>query len=218
MFKSLNETLKKATHRTTVKQTGLNSPYIFEPCESYRLIWQFTILSSWYSANFIIIVSKSNILTSAQTKPFVLVSVFYQMVLPQTNIIPTALFSYSYPEETSRGKEILSDVICPAQMRLQCVINHRKIICSSEPPRSLISFVPIDLTAISETGGGVGSSVGSIQAIDQKLNDLVYTVTVETDREMQKKLHHSEVLAGLTWQRWAQLISVHIHTPRHPTP
>lgn len=103
-------------------------------------------------------------------------------------------------------------------MRLQCVINHRKIICSSEPPRSLISFVPIDLTAISETGGGVGSSVGSIQAIDQKLNDLVYTMTVETDREMQKKLHHSEVLAGLTWQRWAQLISVHIHTPRHPTP
>ena len=83
-----------------------------------------------------------------------------------------------------------SDVICPAQMRLQCVINHRKIICCSEPPRSLISFVLIDLTAISETGGGVGS-VCSIQAIDQKLNDLVYTVTVKTNQEMQKKLHHS---------------------------
>ena len=80
-------------------------------------------------------------------------------------------------------------------MRLQCVINHRKIICSSEPPRSLISFVPIDLTAISETGGGAGS-VGSIQAIDQELNDLVYTVTVETDQEMQKKSHHSKVSAG----------------------
>ena len=43
--------------------------------------------------NFIITVSESNILTSVQTKPFVLVSVFYQMVLPQINIITTALFS-----------------------------------------------------------------------------------------------------------------------------
>lgn len=107
------------------------------------------------------------------------------MVLPQINTIITALFSYSYPEETSRGMEIQSDVICPAQMRLQCVINHRKIICSSESPRSLISFVPIDLTAISETVGGVGR-VGSIQAIDQQQNDLVYTVTIESKHEMQE--------------------------------
>lgn len=41
--------------------------------------------------------------------------------------------------------------------------------------------------------------VGSIQAIDQKLNDLVYTVTVETDQEMQKKLHLSKVSVGLIW-------------------
>lgn len=61
-------------------------------CESSPLIWQ----DSWHSANSIIIfnlVSKSNILTSVQTKPFVLVSVFYQMVLPQINTITTALFS-----------------------------------------------------------------------------------------------------------------------------
>lgn len=72
-------------------------------------------------------------------------------------------------------------MICPAQMRLQCVINHGKIICSSEPPRSLISFVPIDLTAISGTGGGAGSRGGSIQAIDQELNDLVYMAMAETN-------------------------------------
>lgn len=121
------------------------------------------------------------------------------MVLPQTNTIISALFSYCYPEETSRGREIHFDGICPAQMRLQCVINHRKIICSSESPRSLISFVPIDLTAISETGGGV-ESVGSIRAIDQKLNDLVYIVTVETNRETQEKWHPSKISEGLTWQ------------------
>lgn len=80
-------------------------------------------------------------------------------------------------------------------MHLQCVINHRKIICSSESPRSLISFVSIDLTAISGTVGGVGR-VSSIQAIDQKLNDLVYTVTVETNKEMQEKLHHSKGLGA----------------------
>lgn len=84
-------------------------------------------------------------------------------------------------------------------MRLQCVINHRKIICSSELPGSLISFVPIDLTAISETVGGVGR-VGSIQAIDQKQNDLVYTVTIKSKQEIHKKLHHSEVSIGLTQQ------------------
>lgn len=39
-------------------------------------------------------------------------------------------------------------------------------------------------------------SVGSIQAIDQKLNDLVYTVTVETDQEMQEKMHHSKGVGG----------------------
>lgn len=38
--------------------------------------------------------------------------------------------------------------------------------------------------------------VGSIQAIDQKLNDLVYTLTAETDQEMQKELHHSKGLGG----------------------
>lgn len=111
------------------------------------------------------------------------------------NTITTALFSSAHPEETNRGGETLSDVMCPAQTRLQCVINHRKIICSSELPRSLISFVPIDLTAIAETRGGVGI-VGSIPAIDQKLNDLVYTVTVETNRGMRKKLHHSKAVAG----------------------
>lgn len=79
--------------------------------------------------------------------------VFYQMAPPQTNIIPAISFSESHPEETSQAKEILSDAICSAQLRLQCVINHRKIICSSEPPRSLISFVPIDLMAISDTQG-----------------------------------------------------------------
>ena len=89
-------------------------------------------------------------------------------------------------------------------MRLQCVINHRKIICSSEPPRSLISFVPIDLTAISETGGGAGSG-GSIQAIDQKLNDLVYTVTAgkKTTKICSRSYISQEVLAGLPWRRWA---------------
>lgn len=45
-------------------------------------------------------------------------------------------------------------------------------------------------------------SVGSIQAIDQELNDLVHTATVEADRKMQKKLHHSEVLVALTW--WSE--------------
>jgi len=108
-------------------------------------------------------------------------------------------------------------------MRLQCVINHRKIICSSELPRSLISFVPIDLTAISETGGGAGS-VGSIQAIDQTLNDLVYTVTAETNQEMGEKLHHWRVSAGLpggveTLREVTQVVStkmsnsLHIHLP-----
>lgn len=82
-------------------------------------------------------------------------------------------------------------------MCVQRVINHRKIICPSEPPRSLISFVPIDLTAISDTGGGEGS-VGSIQVIDQKLNDLVYTTTAEAGPEMQKKkLHHSKDLTDI---------------------
>lgn len=66
-------------------------------------------------------------------------------------------------------------------MPLQCVINHRKIIVSCEPPRSLISFVPIDLMAISETGGGAGR-VGSIQAIDHKVNDLVYMVTTVAEQ------------------------------------
>lgn len=77
----------------------------------------------------------------------------YQIVIPLINNITRALFSYSYPQETTQGKEIPSDVMRPAH--LQRVINHRKIIFSSEPPRSLISFVPIDLMAISETGGMV---------------------------------------------------------------
>ena len=81
-------------------------------------------------------------------------------------------------------------------MRLQCVINHRKIICSSEPPRSLISFVPIDLTAISETGGGAGSG-GSIQAIDQKLNDLVYTVTAG---KKTTKICRRSYISQRSWQ------------------
>lgn len=75
------------------------------------------------------------------------------MVHPQTNIIPAISFSQFYPEDASQGEEILSNAVCSAQLRLQYVINHRKIICSSEPPRSLISFVPIDLMAISETWG-----------------------------------------------------------------
>lgn len=39
-------------------------------------------------------------------------------------------------------------------------------------------------------------SVGSIQAIDQKLNDLMYTVTVETNQEMRREIYHSKVSAG----------------------
>lgn len=91
------------------------------------------------------------------------------MVPPKTNIISTISFSQLYPEETSQGKEILSDAICSAQLHLQYVINHREIICSSEPPMSLISFVPIDLMAISEMLGerwmwvfSVSSREGSI--------------------------------------------------------
>lgn len=85
-------------------------------------------------------------------------------------------------------------------MRLQCVINHRKIIFSCEPPRRLISFVLIDLTAVSERGvEGVGSG-GSIQAIDQEVNDLVYTVAVETKQEMREKLQHLKVSAGFPKQ------------------
>lgn len=37
-------------------------------------------------------------------------------------------------------------------MRLQCVINHRKIIFSCEQPRSLISFVLIDFRAFQKRG------------------------------------------------------------------
>lgn len=106
-------------------------------------------------------------------------------------------------------------MICPAQMRLQCVINHRKIICSSEPPRSLISFVPIDLTAISGTGGGVGSSVGSIQAIDQKLNDLVYTATVDTDQEMREEVTS---FRGLGAFNMATLSSINLCSYSHLAP
>lgn len=44
-------------------------------------------------------------------------------------------------------------------------------------------------------------SVCSIKAIDQELNDLVYTVTGgDPTQEMQKKWHRSAVLAG-SWRR-----------------
>lgn len=46
----------------------------------------------------------------------------------------------------------------------------------------------------------MGLGEDSIPTIDQKLNDLVYTVTAETDEEIQKYLHNSKGLGGLTWQ------------------
>lgn len=57
----------------------------------------------------------------------------------------------------SPAKEILSG---PSVLLIT-----EKIICPSEPPRSLISFVPIDLTAISVTGGAAGLGAGSMQLL-----------------------------------------------------
>lgn len=67
-----------------------------------------------------------------------------------------------------------------------------KILCSSEPPRSLISFVPIDFR--NRAGGAAGLGADSIPAIDQEHNNLVYTATVETDQETQEQLHYSKGL------------------------
>lgn len=64
-----------------------------------------------------------------------------------------------------------------------------KILCLSEPPRSLISFVPIDFR---NKGGAGGLGTGSIPTIDQKPDNLVYTAAVETDQETQEQLHYSK--------------------------
>lgn len=48
---------------------------------------------------------------------------------------------------------------------------------------------------ISETrGGGPSLGAGSIPAIDQEPNNLVYIAAVETDQEMQEQLHYSKGL------------------------
>lgn len=59
----------------------------------------------------------------------------------------------------------------------------------------------------------MGLSEDSIPTIDQKLNDLVYTVTAETDEEIQKYLHNSKGLGGLTWQCYYSLFILTVTKP-----
>lgn len=126
------------------------------------------------------------------------------MAPPQTNIISTISFSQFYPEDTSQGKEILCNTICSVQLRLLYVINHRKIICSSEPPRSLISFVPIDLMA-RNVGGAEDVGAEAVWAREEARYKLsISNETILFTRWWQRVTRGQQEKVGSLIRSWVQ--------------
>lgn len=106
------------------------------------------------------------------------------MCLKKGIFSPTSLWELSRCESRQRNPQLRYG---PGVLLIT-----EKIMCPSEPPRSLISFVPIDLTAVSVTGGAAGPGAGSMRAIDQEPNNLVYTATVETVEAAAGTFHYSK--------------------------